>query len=123
MRAVLSKGNRSTENIFRSALKRFHIKYWRTHPKAIFSPDFIFPRKKLAIYLDGCFWHGCKRHLRLPRTNVSYWENKIFANVKRDRTNRRLLKGLGWRVIRIWEHSLKNADSVQKQMKRLKRHL
>src|SRR3989338_8978750 len=106
MRAVLSKGNRSTENIFRSALKRFHIKYWRTHPKAIFSPDFIFPRKKLAIYLDGCFW-----------------ENKIFANVKRDRTNRRLLKGLGWRVIRIWEHSLKNADSVQKQMKRLKRHL
>ncbi len=77
-------------------------------PKDVFgSPDFAHKEQMVAIFLDGCFWHGCPEHYRQPETNVADWVKKIDANRKRDLGATKLLEGSGWRVIRIWEHDLK----------------
>jgi DNA mismatch endonuclease (patch repair protein) len=77
-------------------------------PKDVFgSPDFAHKEQMVAIFLDGCFWHGCPEHYRQPETNVEDWVKKIDANRKRDLGATKLLEGSGWRVIRVWEHDLK----------------
>ncbi|MFN0107296.1 MAG: very short patch repair endonuclease [Blastocatellia bacterium] len=72
-------------------------------------PDIVFRRSKVAIFVDGCFWHGCQKHLRMPASNQDYWKNKIEKNVRRDRRNRSKLREIGWKVVRVWEHDLKNS--------------
>ena len=69
-------------------------------------PDFVFPRERLAVFVDGCFWHGCPIHATWPKNNAAFWEAKILGNRKRDRAVTRELKRRGWRVLRIWEHAL-----------------
>jgi DNA mismatch endonuclease, patch repair protein len=66
--------------------------------------DLVFPRERVAVFVDGCFWHGCAAHGRLPKTNRDYWRPKIGRNVARDRRNDRALAQAGWVVIRAWEH-------------------
>ncbi|MDR6911351.1 DNA mismatch endonuclease (patch repair protein) [Rhodococcus fascians] len=66
--------------------------------------DLVFPRRKVAVYVDGCFWHSCPIHATRPRNNARWWADKLAANVARDRdTDTRLIEE-GWRVVRIWEH-------------------
>lgn len=86
--------------------------YARSPNDIIGKPDFVFRRQRLAIFLDSCFWHGCSKHLRMPKSNLSYWTNKIASNRLRDRRQRRELRKQSWRVIRIWEHELKNPRRV-----------
>lgn len=72
------------------------------------SPDFVYPRKKVAVFLHGCFWHRCPRcNFRLPKTNREFWARKFERNVERDRLVRTELEAMGWRVVEIWEHELK----------------
>ena len=71
-------------------------------------PDVVHERTKTAVFLDSCFWHGCPQHLRRPSSNTTYWKKKIARNRKRDRTVTATLQAAGWRVFRIWEHSVKN---------------
>ena len=66
--------------------------------------DIVFVRAKLAIFLDGCFWHGCPVHGSWPKTNAEWWRAKIETNQRRDRDTDARLQALGWRVLRIWEH-------------------
>lgn len=66
--------------------------------------DVVFTRRKVAVFLDGCFWHGCPDHYSAPTTNASYWQDKLTRNVTRDRHIDELLKEAGWEVLRIWEH-------------------
>jgi DNA mismatch endonuclease (patch repair protein) len=66
--------------------------------------DIVFPRRKLAVFMDGCFWHGCPDHHTVAKTNAQYWAAKVHTNVERDRETVRNLEGAGWRVVRIWEH-------------------
>lgn len=68
------------------------------------SVDIVFPRWRVAIFVDGCFWHGCPTHGTWPKNNAQWWRAKIEANLERDRDTDRRLADLGWRVIRIWEH-------------------
>jgi len=68
--------------------------------------DIVFRRQKVAVFVDGCFWHGCPEHGTSPRTNASYWSAKIARNVERDRINDAKLNDAGWVVIRVWEHEL-----------------
>lgn len=68
-------------------------------------PDVVFTRCKVAVFVDGCFWHGCPDHQHIPKSNHEYWVPKLAANVERDRTVNRALTSQGWRVVRIWEHS------------------
>jgi DNA mismatch endonuclease (patch repair protein) len=81
------------------------------------TPDFIFARARLAIFLDGCFWHGCRRCRSIPKANRVFWLAKIQGNKVRDRKVVRLLRGIGWNVIRIWEHELRiNRDAVLRKI-------
>jgi len=70
-------------------------------------PDFIFPAERLAIFVDGCFWHGCPRHGTRPQGHRAFWLRKFRLNRARDRRNNRDLRAAGWRVVRLWEHELK----------------
>lgn len=67
-------------------------------------PDIVFTRRKIAVFVDGCFWHACPEHCVVPSSNTDYWIPKLRANVERDRRNDRLLEGAGWLVLRVWEH-------------------
>lgn len=66
--------------------------------------DIVFRRVRVAVFLDGCFWHGCDQHFTVPKANGQYWRNKIGRNRDRDQTNNRLLQEAGWTVLRYWEH-------------------
>ena len=72
-------------------------------------PDFAFPKAKVAVFTDGCFWHGCPRCYTRPKSNRKFWDAKVARNRERDREVSRGLRRKGWRVIRIWEHALKGA--------------
>jgi DNA mismatch endonuclease, patch repair protein len=66
--------------------------------------DILFPGSRVAVYVDGCFWHSCPTHGVLPKGNREWWRAKLAATVKRDRTTDATLRGLGWEVVRVWEH-------------------
>lgn len=69
-------------------------------------PDIVISRARVAVFVDGCFWHGCPRCYRRPSSNRSYWDAKVERNMRRDRSQRSALRRLGWRVIRLWEHEV-----------------
>ncbi|QKE83184.1 very short patch repair endonuclease [Arthrobacter sp. NEB 688] len=71
--------------------------------------DVAFTRAKVAVFVDGCFWHGCPEHGTRPRANSEWWAKKLTANQARDRDTDRLLVDLGWHVIRVWEHEAPQA--------------
>ena len=103
-----SNGTRSTERRFRLLLARNGVTGWRLGGLDLpGSPDVVFPHEHLAVFLDGCFWHGCTSCRSVPRTNHRFWEQKIRGNQKRDRQATRRLRVLGWVSIRYWEHDLK----------------
>lgn len=117
MAAIRSNGNKATELKLISIFRANGIIGWRRNFKLPGRPDFVFPRERLAIFVDGCFWHGCKRHCRLPQINRRYWQNKIARNEMRDRETGHCLRKIGWRVLRIWEHSLKAPALVERRIK------
>ena len=82
-------------------------RYRKHYSKLPGKPDIAFPGKKVVVFIDGCFWHGCKQHSRTPLSNVSYWSEKIKRNRLRDAKASRELRREGWTVIRLWEHSVK----------------
>jgi DNA mismatch endonuclease, patch repair protein len=69
--------------------------------------DFVFRKERVAVFVDGCFWHGCPRHATKPKGNAAFWRKKLAANKARDRRVNRALRRAGWRVLRLWEHELK----------------
>jgi DNA mismatch endonuclease (patch repair protein) len=113
MSLVKGKGNKSTEGKVLSLFRAKRICGWRRHLPLPGRPDFSFEKERVAIFLDGCFWHGCKRCYRSPKSNTSFWSKKLRENVTRDQRLRRQLRSRGWKVVRIWEHSLRNIDSVE----------
>ena len=108
MAAIKSKGNRSTEAKFLTFLKKNKITGWRRNYKSLKGkPDFVFPKARTAIFLDGCFWHGCPRCYKAPKSNKNFWSAKKKTNQQRDKLVTEFLNDKGWQVIRIWEHELK----------------
>ena len=108
MASVRSRNTKSTELRFISILKSKGIAGWRRNFTLSGKPDFVFPRLKIAVFIDGCFWHGCPRHCRMPSSNIHYWNDKIEKNKIRDKKITKALKIKGWQVIRIWEHEIKS---------------
>lgn len=123
MRGVKSKGNRTTERRFRALLVSRGIKGWHLNDRTIFgTPDFIFAKEKFAVFLDGCFWHGCPKCYRRPKSSRKYWDAKVKRNIAHDRQVNRKLKISGWVVIRIWEHTIKHSSkSVDLVISKLKK--
>jgi len=112
MAAIRSRGNKATELKLAAMLRAAGITGWRRHQPIPGRPDFVFRRARLAVFVDGCFWHGCRAHCRMPKSRTGYWQPKIARNEARDLKVRRLLQHGGWRVHRIWEHSLKEPARV-----------
>jgi DNA mismatch endonuclease (patch repair protein) len=123
MSAIRGKNTRSTERALRSALMRAGIKGWQLHAdEMVGKPDVYFPKQKLAIFVDGCFWHGCARCGHIPRTRSSFWAAKILRNKQRDRAAVRILKANGTHVIRVWEHSLRSAREIDSVIKLIRNY-
>lgn len=118
MRAVKSRGNASTEGRMLQILREAKITGWRRHLKMIGTPDFAFPRERVAVMVHGCFWHGCSLHHRSPKENSEYWTAKVARNMKRDRSIQRQLRQAGWSVLTFWEHDLKRRDVVARRIRR-----
>ena len=72
-------------------------------------PDFVFPKSRTAVFVDGCFWHGCPKHATKPKSNAAFWRKKFAANKARDRRVNRMLRAAGWQVLRVWEHELRRS--------------
>ena len=111
MSRIRGRGNRDTELALIILLRLNKITGWRRNQKLFGKPDFVFRRARLAVFVDGCFWHGCPKHCNLPAGNRAFWRRKFAANLLRDRLVARTLRARGWRVLRIWEHDLAKRQS------------
>ena len=110
MSRVKSKNNKSTELKLIKYFKELSIHGWKRNYRVIGHPDFVYLNKKIAIIVDGCFWHGHDCRNTRPSSNQEYWEQKIQQNVKRDKNVTKRFEDRGWRVIRIWECELKKKN-------------
>lgn len=110
MSRVGSRGNETTEKRLASLLRKSGLSGWRRHQPLPGRPDFVWPKAKVAVFVDGCFWHGhdCGKNVT-PKTNAKAWRDKIERNKARDRKTARLLRQKSWRVVRIWECRLAKA--------------
>jgi DNA mismatch endonuclease (patch repair protein) len=107
MRAVKSQRTKSTEIRLRAALASNGLRGWKVQAAQLpGKPDFVFLTQKLAIFADGCVWHGCSQCYRRPQSRQDYWDAKVRNNVSRDRRNRSRLRRLGWHTLRVWEHEI-----------------
>jgi DNA mismatch endonuclease (patch repair protein) len=120
MSRIRGRGNRDTELALAIFFRRHRIRGWRRHQHVFGKPDFIFPAIRLAVFVDGCFWHGCPKHSKVPASNRPFWQSKLAGNKQRDRVVARTLRAKGWTVLRIWEHEL-CARGDAKLLKRFER--
>jgi DNA mismatch endonuclease (patch repair protein) len=111
MSRIRGRGNKDTELALMKLFRRHHITDWRRNQKVFGKPDFLFRRNRLALFVDGCFWHGCPKHCKIPADNRAFWKKKFAANKARDRRVKQVLRKDGWRVLRIWEHDLAKRHS------------
>jgi DNA mismatch endonuclease (patch repair protein) len=122
MRRVRPRGNRTTEVRLARLFREAGISGWRRHYKTKGTPDFFFPYLQVAVFVDGCFWHGYPLHGPMPATRRRFWETKLDRNRKRDILIGRTLRRRGVSVIRIWEHELRGAVAA-KSVRRIVRVL
>lgn len=118
MRSVKSRNTKSTELTLINLFKEYRITGWkRTYPVKG-HPDFVFLDKKVAIFVDGCFWHGHDCRNTRPADNAEYWQNKRERNIERDKATTETFEKRGWTVLRIWECELKkkNQDETMKRI-------
>jgi DNA mismatch endonuclease (patch repair protein) len=117
MAKVRGRGNHTTEEALAKVFRVEGWSGWRRQRTIVgrvddgtrfrVRPDFVFASRRLAIFVDGCFWHGCPRHGTRPRGNAAFWRAKFRRNRARDRRDTRRLRRVGWRVLRLWAHELK----------------
>ncbi len=112
MASIKGKANKGTELCVATLFRLHGIRGWRRHYPITGRPDFVFIKARLAIFVDGCFWHACPWHHRQPTSNVAFWRRKFAANRGRDRKTNALLRQKRWKVIRIWEHSLRQPERI-----------
>ena len=114
MKKVRSKNNKSTELKLIQIFKENNIHGWRRNYKVKGHPDFVFLNKKIAIFVDGCFWHGHDCRNTKPKDNQEYWDKKRERNMKHDKEITEYFENRGWTVIRIWVCELKNKKALEK---------
>jgi DNA mismatch endonuclease (patch repair protein) len=133
MGKVRARGNASTEGALAAILRVEGWSGWRRQQvvrgrsgkgaKAVpfrVRPDFVFRARRLVVFVDGCFWHGCPRHGTQPKGNAAFWRAKFRCNQERDRRDTRNLRRAGWAVVRLWEHELR-AKARPALIKKLRR--
>jgi len=121
MAAIRGKHNKSTERALRMALVRSGIKGWRLHALDLPGrPDIVFDRQDVAVFVDGCFWHGCPTCGHIPKTRSPFWTAKFERNRRRDLLNTRRLRQMKIKVFRVWEHSLKTHHAMAQIVKKIR---
>ena len=118
MRRVKSKDNKSTELRLIDVFKQHGVTGWRRNYPVKGHPDFVFPAHKIAVFVDGCFWHGHECRNVHPADHRDYWEKKRERNLRRDREVTAAFEARGWRVLRVWECELqkKNAGALHEKL-------
>jgi len=108
MSRIRASGNRDTELRMISLFRANGVTGWRRQTRLFGKPDFAFPAERIAVFVDGCFWHGCPRpkHAPMPKNRAEWWAAKLGRNAERDRLVTRTLRKKGWNVIRVWECDL-----------------
>lgn len=114
MRAIRGTGNLSTEVAFARVLRTEKLSGWRRHQELPGRPDFSWPSLRIAVFIDGCFWHGCPTCYQAPRRNTAFWKEKVETNRARDRRVTRELRESDWIVIRIWECRVSSRTSLRR---------
>ncbi len=118
MSRVKGRGNVATELRLIRIFRENKITGWRRHLPLVGNPDFVFPKLRIAVFVDGCFWHGCPHHGSIPATNRRFWVRKLERNKTRDKVVARALKKKEWQVFRIWQHELRQENKVAKRILR-----
>ena len=113
MALIRSRGNKATELRMIALFRAHGITGWRRAVRLFGKPDFVFRRERVAVFVDGCFWHGCPRHATMPASNRAFWKAKFARNAARDRVVTRTLRKAGWRVLRVWECALAKKHSAR----------
>lgn len=134
MSRIRSRGNERTEMRMVAVFREQGITGWRRHlrlkvgnksapsttkrrvsphPPLLIHPDFVFPKRKVVVFVDGCFWHGCPRCYVRPKQNRKFWDAKREGNQARDKKQSRALRAAGWAVVRLWEHELAKKREVR----------
>lgn len=108
MSRVRSNKNATTELRMMRLLREYRLSGWRREYPLLGNPDFVWPKYKVILFVDGCFWHGHDCRSLKPRRNARLWAEKIERTKIRDRRNNRMLHSIGWKILRVWECSLKN---------------
>ena len=128
MRRIRSSGNKTTELRMLKLLRCFGITGWRRHSSLPGKPDFSWPKEHLALFVDGCFWHGHNCRTLTSQTNQSSWNTKIRKTKARDQRVNRLLRAKGWSVVRVWECDLQRrkawiASRISRALARMKKRV
>jgi DNA mismatch endonuclease (patch repair protein) len=113
MALIRSRGNRATELRLIALMREHGITGWRRNAPVFGRPDFVFRRERVAVFVDGCFWHGCPRHATKPATRAEWWAAKLARNAERDKVVTRALRARGWTVLRVWECALARSRAVR----------
>lgn len=110
--AAVPSERTSLEQLLAREMWAIGLRGWRRHARVQGTkPDFVFSRKRVAVFVDGCFWHGCPQCAKRPATNTDYWSPKLARNAARDADQTSLLIEAGWTVLRFWGHELENAPA------------
>lgn len=94
------------EILLRKRLWMEGVRYRKNSNKYFGKPDIVIQKYRVVIFVDSCFWHGCKKHCRIPSIHKKYWVNKIYRNKARDKEVNKHYKKMGWKILRIWEHDI-----------------
>ncbi|WP_409997810.1 very short patch repair endonuclease [Bradyrhizobium sp. SZCCHNR31031] len=121
MSRVKGAGNKATELRLITIFRTSGITGWRRRSRAFGKPDFVFPKEKVAVFVDGCFWHGCPHHGSIPMANRDFWQQKLRRNRQRDLLVNRTLKKQGWTLVRLWQHELRAPECVVRRVARVLR--
>lgn len=116
MSKIRGTRNKSTELRLIGIFRKFAIKGWRRNAPVLGKPDFVFKGQRIAVFVDGCFWHACPKCSYVPKQNAEFWQTKLARNVARDTDVTRRLRGRGWKVVRIWEHDLQNERRIVRRI-------
>lgn len=115
--------NSKIEIEFRKALWKEGFRYSKNSLKYFGKPDLVLKKYKTVIFIDSCFWHGCKKHCRIPSTNKNYWTQKVANNMTRDKKVLKYYKKQSWKIFRVWEHQISREYKLKKIINHIKKKI
>jgi DNA mismatch endonuclease, patch repair protein len=118
MSRIKGRGNRATELRLIEVFRVNGFIGWRRNARVFGRPDFVFPKLRVAVFVDGCFWHGCPKHGQVPASNRKFWKQKLEGNARRDRLVNETLKLHGWRTVRIWQHEFRKPSALVRRLEK-----